>query len=525
MATRSPSWLNDAVFYQIYPQSYCDSNGDGIGDIRGIISKLDYIQSLGVNAIWLNPCFVSPFQDAGYDIADYYMIAPRYGTNADMRSLLRQAHRRGIKICLDLVPGHTSIQHPWFKKSCQAKNNKYTDRYIWTPSVWQRGDGSTQMINGYAERNGNYATNFFYCQPALNYGYANPDPKYPWQQPVNAPGPAAARQELIKIIDFWLKQGVDGFRVDMAHSLVKNDPDRKETIKLWQESHARIRKEYPEVVFIAEWGNPAESLAAGFNLDFMMHFGVRGYPELLLDADCFFRRRGGRDINAFLKPYLEFAAGTEGSGLISIPSANHDFKRPASDGRKQADLKVIFTFLLTWPGVPFIYYGDEIGMRFLPKLVSKEGGYDRTGTRTPMQWDDRQNAGFSTADSNALYIPIDPRRTRPTVKTQDNDPHSLLNHVRRLIALRKCAKSLQAAGNLIPIYTGPNRPQFVYLRESGQERFLVALNPSSAAAEIKLDGIKTGDKACEIGHGIRAFSDGNGTVLKMSGISYGVFKL
>ena len=187
MKNRTPKWLKEAIFYQIYPQSYYDTNDDGIGDIKGIIQKLDYIKDLGVNALWLNPCFVSPFQDAGYDVADYYKVAPRYGTNADLIKLFSESHKRGIKVCLDLVPGHTSIEHPWFKASCEYKHNKYTDRYIWTNSMWDGNDDNIKLINGYADRDGSYATNFFFCQPALNYGFAKLDSKNTWQQSIDAP--------------------------------------------------------------------------------------------------------------------------------------------------------------------------------------------------------------------------------------------------------------------------------------------------------------------------------------------------
>ncbi len=134
-----PEWVKNAVFYEIYPQSFYDSNGDGIGDIQGVIEKLDYIASLGVNAIWLNPCFLSPFQDAGYDVQDYYKVAPRYGTNDDLKTLFEKAHKKGLRIILDIVPGHTSIEHEWFKKSCEQIPNKYSNWYIWTNSVWDDG--------------------------------------------------------------------------------------------------------------------------------------------------------------------------------------------------------------------------------------------------------------------------------------------------------------------------------------------------------------------------------------------------
>ncbi len=164
----TPSWLEKAVFYEIYPQSFFDSNGDGIGDLPGILQKLDYLQFLGVNAVWLNPCFASPFQDAGYDVSDYYQVAPRYGTNADLKKLFDEAGRLGIRIFLDLVPGHTSIENAWFKESCKVERNKYSDWYIWTNSIWTWNAPGVQTVIGYAERDGNYITNFFHFQPALN---------------------------------------------------------------------------------------------------------------------------------------------------------------------------------------------------------------------------------------------------------------------------------------------------------------------------------------------------------------------
>jgi len=282
-----PGWLKQAIFYQVYPQSFCDSNSDGIGDIPGIIQKLDYLQWLGINAVWINPCFVSPFQDAGYDVADYYRIAPRYGTNRDLYKFCREAHLRGIRVCLDLVAGHTSIEHPWFKASSLRRRSKYSNRYVWIPSAENSNDTGLSLIPGYADNDDSFVANCFDFQPALNYGFAVPD--QPWQQPVDAPGPLETRRELVKIMDYWLGHGVDGFRVDMAFSLVKNDPGHRETIKLWQEIGQQIRSKYPDMVLISEWGNPEESIAGGFDIDFMLHFGMNGYPDLLLNENCFFR--------------------------------------------------------------------------------------------------------------------------------------------------------------------------------------------------------------------------------------------
>jgi maltose alpha-D-glucosyltransferase/alpha-amylase len=520
--THFPAWLKQAVFYQIYPQSFYDANGDGIGDIPGIVQKLDYLQWLGINAIWLNPCFVSPFQDAGYDVVDYYRVAPRYGTNRDLYRLCREAHRRGIKVCLDLVAGHTSIAHPWFKDSCRSGRNRYTDRYIWAPSAVSKSDPKLSLIHGSYQRDGRYVANCFDFQPALNYGFASPDQS--WQQPVDASGPLETRRELIKIIDYWLGHGVDGYRVDMAFSLVKIDPGHQETIQLWRDVGQKVRSRYPDVVLISEWGNPEEAIAAGFDIDFMLHFGVKGYPDLMLTEKCFFRRQGGGNIQGFLQPYRQQASRVKGKGLIAVPSSNHDVRRLAADGRTALDLKVIFTFLLTWPGVPFIYYGDEIGMRYIRGLVSKEGGHDRTGSRTPMQWNGGLNAGFSTAHYKRLYLPLDPHRDRPTVESQISDPRSLLNLVRNLVDLRKSSPALQADGTLVPLPVENNDHHFAYLRQFGGERFLIALNPSNEPSLVRINNIKGARPVPRLCHGARASFDGEDILIKLAGISYGVFK-
>ena len=217
------TWLSDAVFYEIYPQSFYDSNGDGIGDLNGIREKLDYIKSLGCNSLWINPCYDSPFKDAGYDVRDYRKVAARYGTNEDLIQLFNAAHEKGIRVLLDLVPGHTSEEHPWFLESKKAERNEYSDRYIWT-DFWICGAQGMPYISGESERSGAYILNFFKCQPALNYGFLHRTE--PWQLPANHPAAIATREALKDIMRFWLSRGCDGFRVDMADSLVKNDDAR-----------------------------------------------------------------------------------------------------------------------------------------------------------------------------------------------------------------------------------------------------------------------------------------------------------
>ena len=243
-------WLDNAVFYEIYPQSFHDTNADGIGDLQGIIEKLDYIKELGCNALWLNPCFTSPFGDAGYDVADYYTIAPRYGTNADAKRLFEEVHKRDMHILLDLVPGHTSVEHKWFKESMKAGKNEFTDRYVWTDSVWESPEDMAS-IRGISDRDGACAVNFFSMQPALNYGYYKPEKS--WQQSVDAPGPKATLEEMKNVMRFWLTMGCDGFRVDMAGSLVKNDEDGKGTIGLWKKVRSFLDEEFPGAAMVSEW--------------------------------------------------------------------------------------------------------------------------------------------------------------------------------------------------------------------------------------------------------------------------------
>lgn len=488
-----PPWLEDAVFYEIYPQSFCDSNSDGIGDLRGIIGKLPYLHSLGVTGLWLNPCFESPFRDAGYDISNFYQVAPRYGTNDDLRTLFAEARKLGMHVMLDLVAGHTSDQHPWFRESQRHARNRYTDWYIWTNSVWTWSAPNQQVVVGAAERDANYIPNFFYFQPALNYGYAHPDPKAPWQQPVDAPGPLAVRAELKNIMRFWFDLGASGFRVDMAGSLVKNDPDGHATAALWHDFRAWMDREYPDRALVSEWSEPAVAIPSGFHMDFLLPFSKPGYASLFRkptpEITPFFDRSGRGDIRRFLDEFEPLYAATQGRGFIAIPTGNHDTTPRLGNGRDAPELAVAYAFLLTMPGVPFMYYGDEIGMRSPDGLPSKEGGFGRTGARTPMPWDASPNAGFSAAPSDRLYLPVDPDPGRPNVAAQEADPASLLQSVRALVALRRAHPALGASGDFIPLVALAGRLPFVYERSRNGERILIALNPSGQPCEA---GLPTG---------------------------------
>ncbi len=485
------NWLNNAVFYEIYPQSFFDSNGDGMGDINGICEKLDYIQSLGCNAIWMNPCYDSPFADAGYDVRDFKKVAPRYGTEADLLRLFDEVHRRGMHILLDLVPGHTSEEHAWFAESKKAESNEYSHRYIWT-DWWLQGGSGLNFIAGEAERDGAYILNFFKCQPALNYGFLNPCES--WQRPIDHPDCIATRDAMVDVMRYWLEKGCDGFRVDMADSLVKNDDAQKSgTVRVWQYMFEKIRSEYPGAVFVSEWGRPAESLAAGFDMDFYLDWSGNGYNSLLRDYSVhftrpgerltaesedhsYFKRDSGGSIDHFLEEYLPRYEISRGRGYIALISGNHDTSR-ISYNLSPEELKLYYAFLFTMPGTPFLYYGDEIGMRYLD-IATKEGGYTRTGSRTPMQWDDGVSKGFSQAPAGGFYLPVDGDPQAPSVAAQEGDPESLLNTVRQLTALRHAQPDLQDNDNLEII----SRDPLVYRRGG----LYLALSPDSRAVSFAL---------------------------------------
>lgn len=508
-AQHLPQWLEQSVVYQIYPASFKDSNGDGIGDLKGIEMQLDYIKSIGVNTIWISPVFSSEFFDGGYDVTDFYSVDKRYGTNSELVGLVNKVHAKGMKIFMDLVAGHTSDKHPWFVQSKQADvNRQYSDYFIWTPSDDQK---PKQFVAAAAAgRSGNYMKNFFDCQPALNYGYANPNPAHPWEQSVDAPGPQAVRRELKNIISFWMDKGMDGFRVDMAYSLIKNDPKHIETSRLWKDVSTWFTTKYPQGAFIAEWGEPANSIGGGFHIDFLFHIGRKGYTSLFFnkkkteDINCYFGLEGAGSVKPFVEMYRQEYEQTKGKGYISLPTSNHDIWRLACGKRTDpAQLKVAMTFLLTMPGVPCIYYGDEIGMKYIDGLPNVEGSVlasrNRAGSRTPMQWDASDNSGFSTAMPEKLYIPVDPSKDAPNVQQQQTDTHSLLNYVRRLLALRVSSAALGNTGDWQMVSNADQPYPWVYLRQANGERYCVAVNPSAKKVSARFPSLQSNSQLMVMG--------------------------
>lgn len=510
------NWLGNAVVYEIYPQSFMDTNGDGIGDLQGIIQKLDYIKDCGFTAIWLNPINESAFLDAGYDVTDFYRVAARYGTNEDYRTLCEKAHAMGLRVLFDLVAGHTSVYHPWFQASARAQKNEYSNRYIWTEGAFDYGEG----ISGYAERDGNYINNFFWHQPSLNYGYAHPDPEKPWQLPPSHPDCRATLEELKKIIGFWMDLGTDGFRVDMAASLIKGDTDGSFMQALWREVKDFIHEKNPECLLIAEWGFPKDAIDAHFDLDFLLHSGQSAYTSLfrhedgrnttkLFLGDSYFNKDGKGNISTYLSVFMRDLEKIRGRGYIGHITGNHDIPRLAYK-RTPEEIKCAMVFLFTMPGVPFVYYGDEIGMDFIPDLPTKEGGYVRTGSRTPMQWNEEKNHGFSTSDTP--YLPTDNRKGAPTVTAQEKDSDSLLSFVKILIQLHKETPALWADADIRIINEGY---PFVFERTEGDTALLIAINPSDKEYTLPLS-------PCEplLSQGARV----DGDILRMRGVSFFVAK-
>jgi glycosidase len=530
VAPIGPVWLQSAVFYQVYPQSYFDSDSDGVGDLIGLISKLDYIQSIGCNAIWINPIFESPFGDAGYDVADFLHVAPRYGRNDDVRVLCQEAHRRGMKICLDLVAGHTSIEHAWFRQSAVKEKNPFSDWYIWIPPAEEEANVfPVPQEAGVSLRPERYLANFFSFQPALNYGYYRPDPTKPWQRSMHDPVCHAVQENLRFVMKYWLDLGVDGFRVDMASSLIRNDPDGEGIRQLWSDYRRWLRKNYPEAVLVSEWGCPIKSIRAGFDVDFLLHFGDPAYINLVgprnppegrsRKPDAFFERSGKGDIIKFLDSYLSNYQQTRGLGYISLPTGNHDFPR-VTWGRTEQEVRVLFAMLFTMPGVPFLYYGDEIGMRFLLDTPEKEGANRaglRAGSRTPMQWSDGENAGFSGAPAGDLYLPIDPSDHRPNVAAQERAPGSMLNFTRTLLKMRHQQAALSNGAGFEVVHARTCEVPFVYRRVSGKDQVLVALNPTDSACSFSV-GIENALKVLLAQNA--STKDG---LIEMGPISFGIF--
>ena len=429
--------FRNMIAYEIYPTSFCDSNNDGTGDLKGITSKLDYIKKMGFNAIWLNPFYRSPFKDGGYDVEDFFDVDPRFGTLDDFAELINEAHDRGIKIIVDLVAGHAALTNKDFLKSAEAQRNDKSDLFIWNDNPWDKGNG---MLSGMFDRHGCYMVNFFAHQPAFNFGFNEID--HPeWQMSYKDERTFAARNYILDVMRFWLSRGADGFRVDMADSLVKNDDDKTATIEVWKWMFERIRSEYPEAFFVSEWSNPERSLKAGFDADFVLDHWDNFYHRLFRSDE---NTRGvsvingNNDIKFTIKDMKErFRTAEQQLGFLANISGNHDSWRIANYLNDE-QLRIFYMMLFTLPGIPFVLYGDEIGMKTV-HIPSKDGGYQRTGTRLPMLWNDEEGHGFT--ETAEPYLPFC-RENDVSVERAVKDENSIYNFICWMITLRSSIPDL-----------------------------------------------------------------------------------
>jgi alpha-glucosidase len=485
------AWWQTAVIYQIYPRSFQDTNGDGIGDLAGIKRRLPYLAELGVDAIWLSPIFPSPMADFGYDISDYTNIDPMFGSLPQFDSLLTEARRRGIKVILDLVPNHTSDQHSWFVESRASRDSAKRNWYIWRDPAKDGGPP-----NNWLSEFGGSAWEFdphsgqYYCHTFLS---AQPDLNW-WNPEVRA--------AMYDVMRFWLARGVDGFRVDVIWHLIKDkefrdnppnyafrpgQPPHQSLVPLYTtdrpEVHDVIRQmrmivdEFSNRVLIGEIYLPIERLVAYYGRD------LQGL-HLPFNFALLFTSWQARQIARLIEEY-EFALPP--GGWPNWVLGNHDQPRIASRiGEKRARCAAML--LLTLRGTPTIYYGDEIGMQQVmlhggeiqdPFEKRAPGlGVGRDGCRTPMQWNDEKFAGFSIGQP---WLPVEPSYRNRNVARQKDERASMLQLYHRLVELRRKHKALQI-GNYRPIAAADEL--LLFIREHGDEKLLIALNMGQESMSV-----------------------------------------
>lgn len=498
-------WWKEATVYQIYPRSFKDTDGDGVGDLRGIISKLDYIKSLGIDAVWLNPIYESPNDDNGYDISNYRAIMKDFGTMKDFDLLLKGMHERGIKLIMDLVVNHSSDEHEWFKQARSSRDNPYRNYYHWWPAEkgkppyrWSFFDVNSDAWKYDAQTNSYYLHYFSQKQPDLN-----------WENP-------KLREEVYEIMRFWLDKGIDGFRMDAFQFASKDTtwPElpkgfEKNIIKYYgvgphlhdylQEMNKEVFSKY-DIMTVAEGAGSTPEDALQFvdpdrkELNMAYHFESVDIGKHISDF-------GLEKYKAIFSRYDE---AFKDKGWLSIFLANHDQPRMVSKfGNETPEFrelssKMLTTFIYTMRGTPYYYMGDEIGMtniRFesindyndvdtrnkYTNLKNKGGDtlafleeqkqVSRENGRTPMQWDNTENSGFTTG---MPWLKVNPNYNEINVKKQEQDPESILNYFRKTVQLRK--------NNLVLVYgkysllDKENPDVFAYLRELDGKRVLVLLN-------------------------------------------------
>lgn len=497
-------WWKHAVIYEIYPRSFQDSKGDGMGDLNGIIARLDYLRDLGINAIWLTPIYPSPQVDFGYDVSDYTAIDPAYGTMADFDRLVSEARKRGIRIIMDFVINHTSDQNPWFQASRSSRTNSKRDWYI-----WRDGKGPGQPPNNWISWFGHSAWQFDPKTGQYYYHYFYPQqPDLNWRNP-------EVQQAMYGVVRFWLNRGVAGFRIDAVSRLFEDpnlhddpilpgknaygDPNiqHKYTDNL-PEVHDVLRElrkivdSYPgDPVLISEADEP--------NIVELTKMYGAGNDEVQLPMDFQIA-----DVNRLSAPefrkLLDEIENNSAGGQPHYFFSNHDQPRQwdrYGDGVHNHQIaKLMAALLLTPRATPQMYYGEEIGMR-TTEPVRKEDVRDpigklgwpkekgRDGERTPMQWDSSKNAGFSRAEKT--WLPLPPSAQQYNVATESCDPDSILNFYKRLLALRQRNAALRDGSYVQLNRDDPRVLSFLRKDLAGGPSILVALNMSAAPATVGFD--------------------------------------
>ena len=518
-------WWHDKVAYQIYPKSFCDSNGDGIGDLKGVISKLDYLKELGIDIVWLSPVYSSPFVDQGYDIADYYAIAEQFGTMEDFDELLAEARKRDIRIIMDLVINHCSDKHEWFQKALKDPYGEYADYFFFRPGKNGNPPSNYRSYFGGSCWEPVPGTDLYYFHM-----FAKEQPDLNWENPV-------LRQKLYDMINWWLEKGVAGFRIDAIINIKKDvnfpdfEPDGPDGMAAcWRmvenvEGVGELLEDLKQHTFAR---SDAFTVGEVFNMrkDELGEFiGEDGHFSTIFDFSAHCLSDGAH--GWYDAPEITFEAWREAIvnsqlevqevGLEANIIENHDEPRGVSRflpayAQNPAGAKMLGTVNILLRGIPFIYQGQELGMMNAKwnsidefddistkdqyKVAKAAGLTDdqamkvcaamsRDNARTPMQWSDEENAGFTTGTP---WLKVNENYTKINARQQEDDPDSVLQYYRRLIALRKdpTYKEVFAYGKFAPAFAKANKIM-AYYRKTDEKTVLIAANFGDKAAELKLD--------------------------------------
>jgi oligo-1,6-glucosidase len=520
---KNSKWWKEAVVYQIYPRSFKDTNGDGIGDIKGIIQKLDYIKSLGIDVVWLNPIFTSPNDDNGYDISDYRGIMKEFGTMNDFDEMLKGMHRRKIKLVLDLVVNHSSDEHEWFRESRKSRTNPYRNYYHW----WNAEKGKPAHRYSFFDVEGSAwkydsTTDAYY----LHY-FSEKQPDLNWENP-------KVRKEIYDMMNFWFKKGVDGFRMDVISAISKDTTfpelpakydgdyiayyaDGPDLHKYLKEMNKKTLSKY-DVISVAEGLGVTTETAHNFvdperkELDMLYHFegSAIGYlPGEYKQVDP-----KGYSLIEFKKIYSKWDSVFADKGWGTIYLGNHDQPRMVTrwgndtPKYREASSKMLTTFLLTMRATPYYYFGDELGMsnikfgkiedyrdietiNYYRKLQNEKGDLKkflkgqqisgRDNGRTPFQWDDSKNAGFTNGKP---WLKVNQNYKKINVATQEKDPDSVLNYFRKMVKLRKALPEL--VYGKYELLDEANEKVYAYTRTWNANKILVLLNFSSSKTKFDI---------------------------------------